>query len=551
MHQHEIDTEDREAALIGLLSRHPDAIVAALDDRGFRVPLPESFPLDGHQALTCPDERVTMLDVIEPADRIAVVAAWERARRSGIGVVTVHGLGDPDTALTLSMVDVSAHHGVWLAVLARDGTPDGDAEALAGPTVVPSRPRQATMHKNMTALITDIDENVTKMLGWTREQIVGSRSSEFMHPEDQERAVAAWMQLLATTVCQRVRVRHRCADGGWLWVEIENLHNGAEDADEVDVVTNISDISDEMAAHEALRRREQLFSRLAEALPTGVLQLAQDGSVVYANARLSAILHTGTPASRADLVATIAPDDRPAVDHAVDVALSDGLDCELEVEVRPPRSAESRRCAVTIAAVDDQEGQPGALICVSDVTESVQMREQLRIQATHDALTGCLNRSAVMEALEDHLAGAEQGGTVAVFVDIDNFKPVNDRLGHAAGDEVLIHVARRLKGLCREHDLVARLGGDEFLLVCRVSESPAGAAALADRVRDVLGHPIALPSGVVELRASVGVAEARPGMPAETLISEADAAMYECKRQQNRVPHLHDVTAPARKAANG
>jgi diguanylate cyclase (GGDEF)-like protein/PAS domain S-box-containing protein len=436
-------------------------------------------------------------------------------------------------------------------VLVREAV-DQAAESvgLTGPIDVPARPRQATMHKNMTAVITEIDENVTRMLGWTADQLIGARSSEFLHPDDRDRAVGAWMQLLSTSVSQRVRVRHRCADGSWLWIEIENIHNGLEDADDVDVIAQLSDISDEMAAHEALHRREQLFSRLAEALPTGVLQLGEDGTVVYANARLGAILRTDKPVTRADLIAIVAPADREAVEQAVDAALGEGRDGELEVEVCPPRSSERRRCAVTVAAVDDQEGQPGALVCVSDVTESAHLREQLRIQATHDALTGCLNRSAVLEALEEMLTAPDLRGTVAVFLDIDNFKPVNDRLGHAAGDGLLIHVARRLKHLCRDHDLVARLGGDEFLLVCRGSDPPADATTVAERVRDALAEPIALQAEVVELISSIGVAQPDRGITAEALISRADAAMYECKRRRDGVPvHFDEIAATAQDQA--
>ena len=123
-----------------------------------------------------------------------------------------------------------------------------------------------------------------------RRQRVGSRSTDFIHREDRERGVASWMELLASQTSQRVRLRHRCADGTWLWVEVEHIHNGAEDPDEVDVVAHINDISDEMAAHEAIRQREQLFSRLAESLPVGILQLRRDRSIAYANARLAEIL---------------------------------------------------------------------------------------------------------------------------------------------------------------------------------------------------------------------------------------------------------------------
>ncbi len=533
----------REAVLDALLAAHDDAIVAALTDSGFRIPLPGSFPLGGRRALEVPPERASMLDVVVAADRIAVVTGWERARKHGVGVVAVHPMSAPQTCLTLSMIDARARYGAWVAVLTRGvGEPNSDSALLAARLVVPQRPRQATMHKNMTAVITGLDANVTRMFGWTAQQMLGSRSTDFIHPEDHEGAVAAWMQLLSSMASQRVRLRHRCADGNWLWVEVEHVHNGAEDPDEVDVVAYISDITDEMAAHEALRRREQLFSRLAEALPTGVQQLRHDGSTVYANVRLAELLWNQTPRTASDLLTVVAPGDRPAVQAAIQGALRRGLDHKLEVEVCPRGTPAARRYALTVVAVDDQDGQPGALICIDDVTESAKLRDALKLQATHDALTGCLNRSAAHEAVEQLLSRPDAHRTAVIFVDVDNFKAVNDQFGHATGDKLLTHLARRLRRLARGHDLVARFGGDEFLLVCCDVELPAQAAVIADRVRAALGDPITLATRRVNVQASIGVAVAEPGTTAETLIARADAAMYQSKRQGRGQPVVY-VTA--------
>ncbi len=525
-----------EAVLETLLAAHSDAVVVAMADDGWRVPLPESVPLGSHHALPVPHARTSILDVVVGADRIVVVRAWDQMQRDGIAVASVRALIDPETRLTLTLVDGRDRHGVCLAVLTDDRSKlDKRAEVLAGPLQVPDRPRRATMHKNLMAVITEVNASVTAMLGWAPEQLLGHRASEFVHPEDQERAVTSWMRLASTFTSQRVRLRHRCADGTWLWVEIENIHNGAERSEEVDVIADISDISDEMAAHEAVRRREQLFSRLAESLPTGVLQLRADGSVAYANTRLSALLHTRRPTTLSDLLGTVARGDRAAVKAAVEQALEQQLDCELEVGVLHPRVPKQRRCLLTIAAVPDQDGQPGVLVCVNDVTKSARLREELRLQATHDPLTGCLNRSAVIEALERRL-GERNEGVVVIFVDIDGFKPVNDQLGHPAGDQLLIHFARRLQRLSRGHDLVARLGGDEFLLVCHGRELPAAAIAIANRVRRALDQPFILPSGAINLRASLGVAWPASGTTAETLITNADTAMYQSKRSANGEP---------------
>ncbi len=527
---HEFSRAGREAALRALLAPGRGAVVAALAEDGTRIPLPDSVSLHGHRALPVPQARETLLELLVPDDRIAVVAAWEHARSRRIGVATVRALSDPGTELTLSLVDAHDRYGVWLAVLRRKTEAESGGELLVGPLAVPGRQRQATMHKSMTAVITGVDARVTGMLGWEPAQMLGRRSTEFIHPEDHDRAVAGWMALLSSLRASRIRVRHRRADGGWLWVELENIHNGAEDPDEVDVITHVCDISEEMAAHEQVRRREQLFSRLAECLPAGVLLCSAKGAVLYTNARLCTILQIGRPARAAELFTHVAPGDREAAERALRAALDAGMDGALELEVRPEGAAAGRRCALTVAAVADQDGKPAALVCVDDVTDSARLREELRIRATHDELTGCLNRAAVMHSLEQLLSERDAGGIVAVFVDLDRFKAVNDSFGHATGDLVLNGVARRLQRLAREQDLVGRLGGDEFLLVCRGANLPSGAPKLAERVREALNQPFALPTGMIDLRASIGVAWPQHGTTAQQLIAAADAAMYRSKR---------------------
>jgi len=529
----EVESDSRLAGFAALLAANPNAIVAALADDGFRIALPDAFPLGEHRALAVPSERATMLNVVVPADRIGVVAAWERARGVGVAVATVHALSDPQTRLTLTMVDARGRYGTWLAAL----TPDDEERAsgpepLAGPLVVPMRPRQATMRKNMTAVVTDVDDHVPPMFGWSREQLVGSRSSEFIHPDDQERAVSTWMQLLGSRGSQRVRFRHRCADGGWLWVEVENVHNGAEDPDDVEVVAHISDISDEMAAHEALRRREQLFRRLAEALPTGVLQLSRDGSVIYANARLSEILHAATPSDLQTLLSAISADDRPAVGAAVDAALGQGIDGELEVEIRPSGVRHDRRCAMTVAAVADQEGNPAALLCLSDITESARLREELREQAMHDVLTGLPNHRALIAAIDQELERARRTGRqfALLFLDLDHFKAINDRLGHAAGDNTLHETGEVIKTSVRAIDVVGRWGGEEFVVLLPETDAAAALRA-AERIRAAIAnHRLASVDGA-RLTCSIGVAT-RPhdGGDRDTLLASADRAMYTAKQ---------------------
>jgi diguanylate cyclase (GGDEF)-like protein/PAS domain S-box-containing protein len=372
------------------------------------------------------------------------------------------------------------------------------------------------------------------MLGWTPEQMIGLRTTEFLHPDDHPRALASWMEMLAKKESKRVRLRHRRSDGEWLWVELENVYHHAEKNEDVVVVCQLTDISDEMAAYEELDRREWLFRRLAESMPAGLLQLDADAAVVYANARLGDIFGVRDAATLDEHLSTVAGPDRAALDTAIRLVLDRGEDQTLEVAVRVPGESEIRHCFVNLVALvepHDRTGGGGALACVTDVTDSARLRAELQIKATYDALTGCHNRASILAAIE-HAIATDARPPAVIFVDLDKFKPVNDSLGHAAGDELLVHAATGLTALLRHDDAIGRIGGDEFLLLCRNVAGVAEAAAIAERVVETLHRPLDLSTGgTVRIGASIGIAVAEPGDDADSLIAHADAAMYVAKRR--------------------
>ncbi len=169
--------------------------------------------------------------------------------------------------------------------------------------------------------------------------------------------------------------------------------------------------------------------------------------------------------------------------------------------------------------------------------ELLKAREALREQATHDGLTGLLNRATILEKLDDELArGARAGTPVSVLMaDLDRFKSINDSLGHLAGDAVLREAARRLKSAARRYDSVGRYGGEEFLIVLPGCNA-ADAAAQAERMREAIGStPFPALSRTVAVTASLGIACSSLSDP-EALIRDADSALYEAKaRGRNRV----------------
>ncbi|MCZ2829054.1 diguanylate cyclase [Modestobacter sp. VKM Ac-2986] len=518
-------------------------LIGAMTADGTLVPVPLALRLPAERMLLAPPDMRTMLDLIVPADAPAAIADFERALATGYATGASRLRRDPDVVRPHVLLDARQLHGVLLTGF--DLSAGGPLAATVPPDVALSagrRPRTATVRKDAFANFTAIDERTTRMLGWTPEELVGTRSLDLVHPDDQQRAVSAWLELLSRRDSERVRLRHRRPDGSWLWLELENVYQPADDPAEVVVTTQMTDISDEMAAQEQARRQAQLLHRVAEALPVGILQLDTDLGVVYANARLGAILGLSAVTGHAELAAALQPADRDAVAAVLGSVLATADDeaagTEMELTVRHAGTGATRVCSVTFTGLSDREGAPGVLICVNDVTESVRMREELTAQATFDDLTGAHNRASTMVVLARTLREEQGRPAAAVFLDLDHLKTVNDLLGHRAGDELLIAAADRIRSALRHDDVLGRLGGDEFLVVSRDVGSQAAALALATRVRDALVGPVQLTDGAAELSASLGVACSEPGMDAVELTRRADQAMYASKQDRRAEPVL-------------
>jgi diguanylate cyclase (GGDEF)-like protein len=157
-----------------------------------------------------------------------------------------------------------------------------------------------------------------------------------------------------------------------------------------------------------------------------------------------------------------------------------------------------------------------------------------------------LNREASLELVEAMTAApkAPTGGNALIYVDLDDFKSVNDRLGHAAGDSLLVAAADRLRGAARRGDAVGRLGGDEFLVICPRVESSAQAVRIAERVAAATEATIDVGTGAVELRTSVGVAWTTEAIDADAFLAQADSAMYESKRTRRKGVTLFATDSP-------
>ena len=187
---------------------------------------------------------------------------------------------------------------------------------------------------------------------------------------------------------------------------------------------------------------------------------------------------------------------------------------------------------LTISVIHDEQGQVANYVALfSDISEIIESRRKMEHLALHDELTGLPNRSLLLDRLEHGLARAArlQSQVVLMFIDLDNFKDVNDSLGHEVGDQLLLQLAERLSSCVREQDTVARLGGDEFTVMLEDAH-PSEAEMLAARIQHSLNRPFVLRGNEVYATASIGIAFfPEDGEDLHGLMQSADTAMYRAK----------------------
>lgn len=228
---------------------------------------------------------------------------------------------------------------------------------------------------------------------------------------------------------------------------------------------------------------------------------------------------------------------RPLIDllisdqAALDEWLQEPQAAPLKCSYRAADSCE-RHCRLAARAIRDGEELQGYRGTASDITEETWAQARIQYLSQHDALTGLPNRARMRDHLESRLAalsGPESRLTL-LYLDLDRFKPVNDTFGHAAGDEVLIGVAQRLRQCTRDDDLVARLGGDEFVMVMSRLGEPDDIARLCERVIASINEPFFYEGRTLYIGASIGVAIAPlAGRRASELLRCADVALYQAK----------------------
>ncbi|PWV63103.1 PAS domain S-box-containing protein/diguanylate cyclase (GGDEF)-like protein [Plasticicumulans acidivorans] len=369
-----------------------------------------------------------------------------------------------------------------------------------------------------------------------------------VHPEDIARCSACLHESLTEGRPYRIEYRIRHRDGGWRWV----LENGAPRSDEAGccsgLIGSVVDIDQQKRTALELRLAASVFEHARE----GVVITNAEGIILDANETYCA--QTGY--AREELLQQTPSLMRSGLhDETFYTALAAALarDGFWQGELWSRRK-NGRRYAqlLAISAVRGDDGEISHYVGLStDITELKNHQARLEHLARHDPLTQLANRTLFAERLQQGIGALQAGdGLLAVcYLDLDGFKPVNDRFGHAAGDRLLVEVACRLQESVGEHDTVARFGGDEFALLIGPHPNFATCEAVLKRILEHVAQVYTINVGDrVTMSASIGVTLfPDDDADADTLLRHADRAMYQAKQSGRNRYVLFDPESDRRK----
>jgi diguanylate cyclase (GGDEF)-like protein/PAS domain S-box-containing protein len=423
----------------------------------------------------------------------------------------------------------------------RDRVPAGaaDAEARLAAMIEPGSLLEATPECLLLAradgCIVFANRHVEQLTGFGRAELVGS-SVELLIAAD----------LLDLDPGSRIEAVCRAQDGD---VPVE-VHVGRIPGPDELLVVSLRDVSELLAGREARFEAEAKYRALVEQIPAVVYldPVDEDSESIYVSPQVVTLLGVDQQEWLSDPYCWrrhVHPEDIERVWEEYQQAFNEHT--TLNHEYRMVHEDGTVKWVLEQAdPIEDEHGKPWMIQgVIFDISARKAAEEQVAFLAYHDKLTGLPNRVLFEEMLENAISRARRHdlGVGVIFLDLDNFKLVNDSLGHAAGDMLLAQLAERLRVCTRETDLVARQGGDEFLLLLsdldRTDAGPSSengmivAESVAARVHEALAEPFTLSGTEFIASASIGISLVpQDAFDAETLMKNADSAMYQSKRQE-------------------
>ncbi|RLE26214.1 MAG: hypothetical protein DRJ50_01410 [Actinobacteria bacterium] len=391
----------------------------------------------------------------------------------------------------------------------------------------------AVMGLDANGTIETANQRAAELTGRSVEDLVGRAFLGMVRDSDRESVTERWSFDLPEVLPAREsgpEVIELVDTQGQPHLVEASLHRPASSEGEVPggMVIVLQDVTDRELSTVKLEQARRRFQQAFHSAPTGMaLVRLDDSKIVDANQSLADMLMRPLESLIGVGIREIThPDDlRAAAPQRARLEI--GIADTYLLEQRYLRSDGEFVWARTRVSVTEDDGVALAITHIEDVTEQRRAAERLTYAATHDGLTELPNRAALVDRLDLLLTAALPGEVSVLFIDLDNFKVVNDSLGHGVGDELLREVAHRLKHATRDSDSLARFGGDEFVVFVDGGVDPS---VVAERLRRAVQAPVVVDGHELVITASIGFAvNSQAGATADDLLRDADAAMYRAK----------------------
>jgi len=391
---------------------------------------------------------------------------------------------------------------------------------------------------DLNHIFTAVNQKTTDLLGYERDELIGMRLEEIIAPDEAEDSQKKGESIIAGEILPAYERSFIRKDGSRVVGEVSVSLVYNESGKPEFIQSIVRDVTRRKKSQQAMWESRNRYRALFDQTNDGVTLIDLEGMIFDANPRSAQILGMSLEELIGRRVEDLSADEENYQSANVHDRLLDGEVIPIYERTLIKKDGSRVPVEINIALVKDQDGKPLYVQSITrDISERKQIEEKLEHWSTHDWLTGLPNRFLLYDRLEKSIARAKryQRKFAVLYIDLNGFKLVNDTLGHATGDLLLVQVSNRLQGCMRKSDTVARMGGDEFIMLVEEINSTEDAIAAAERVLEAINQEFRLNQvDQVRITASIGISLFPDhGEADDVLVSCADRALYESKKSDS------------------
>lgn len=383
-----------------------------------------------------------------------------------------------------------------------------------------------------------VSPSARKIFGYGPDEMIGRSVYDFVRPEDRAELRTSLEGCVAGSDVRTVVYQVRRKDGSHIWFETMIRSSRDEDTEGlIELQTTSRDVTERKHSERALREAEERFRSAFDFAAIGMAMVSEDGRFIRVNRSLCRILgYVEVELLGMTFQEITHPEDLEKDLRYTHQVLAGEID-HYQMEKRYIHADGHYVWALLSVSLarDSESDRPMFISQIQDITDRKAAEEKLADLALLDPLTGLPNRRLLWDRIEHALdrTGRRAESLAVLFMDLDDFKTVNDRFGHSVGDEVLRQTASRLTTVLRSGDTLARLGGDEFVIVCEDLLDGRVLDSILTRIDEAMAPPMDIGPLHLTVSLSAGVALPEPGAGVDDVVAQADRSMYRMKRSRS------------------